>query len=135
MKTGAIIIALVFALAAAAGAGEKWTTTDVLLETTFVAGLAMDYAQTQHIARNPTKYTEENPILGEHPSKGRVNAYYVGVGALHVWGADQLEGWKRTAWQLLGIAAEAYTVRVNRRASNPKADGTIITGIGIILHF
>jgi hypothetical protein len=34
-----------------------------------------DYRQTVYIARHP-EYHEINPILGEHPSVGKVNAYF-----------------------------------------------------------
>jgi len=34
-----------------------------------------DYRQTIYIAKHPA-YHEVNPILGEHPSVGKVNAYF-----------------------------------------------------------
>lgn len=39
--------------------------------------MTMDYAQTRTIADNPQKYEERNPILGKHPSIGRVNTYFL----------------------------------------------------------
>lgn len=46
-----------------------------------------DWAQTRYIARNPNDYRELNPILGSHPSVGKVNIYFSTVlllGALGV---------------------------------------------------
>lgn len=35
-----------------------------------------DWAQTRYIAKNPNDYRELNPILGSHPSVGKVNIYF-----------------------------------------------------------
>lgn len=37
----------------------------------------IDWGQTLNIADNPDKYYEHNPILGDHPSRGEVNRYFV----------------------------------------------------------
>jgi hypothetical protein len=37
-----------------------------------------DWGQTRMIARNPQTYRELNPILGSHPSVGKVDAYMIG---------------------------------------------------------
>jgi dimethylglycine dehydrogenase len=47
-----------------------------------------DYLQTLEISRNPDKYYERNPILGNHPSQGEVTAYFVGAYALMTAGAE-----------------------------------------------
>lgn len=39
-----------------------------------LSGLA-DYRQTHYIAKHP-EYHEINPIIGEHPSVGKVNIYF-----------------------------------------------------------
>lgn len=41
--------------------------------------IVADWAQTRHIAANPGKYYETNPILGRHPSAAQVNQYFVSV--------------------------------------------------------
>ena len=38
--------------------------------------LAIDWRQTITIAKNPDKWHEKNPILGEHPTTMRVNIYF-----------------------------------------------------------
>jgi len=40
--------------------------------------LATDYSQTSYIAKHPTVYHEYNPILGQHPSQGKVAVYFAG---------------------------------------------------------
>ena len=40
--------------------------------------LVVDWLQTRYIADNPDDYHEINPIMGEHPSIGEVNAYFLG---------------------------------------------------------
>lgn len=38
--------------------------------------LVIDWRQTLVIARNPQRWYERNPALGEHPSVARVNAWF-----------------------------------------------------------
>lgn len=38
--------------------------------------LVIDWRQTLVIARNPEKWHEVNPILGEHPSPARVHCWF-----------------------------------------------------------
>lgn len=41
--------------------------------------LLADWNMTRQIAGHPELYREHNPILGEHPSRRRVDAYFAGV--------------------------------------------------------
>jgi hypothetical protein len=52
-------------------------------------------------ARNPDQYFEYNPLLGEHPSEGRVNVYFIGWAILHPIITDILPREKT----LLGVQA------------------------------
>ena len=72
MKT---IIALVLALSFARAEAGDWASTDSALLGIAVTGLAADWAQTRYIATS-RGYHETNPLLGSHPSVGRVNAYF-----------------------------------------------------------
>ncbi len=51
----------------------SWNKTDLALEGVFFASHAVDWMQTNTIARNPDKYHEHNPILGKHPKVSEVN--------------------------------------------------------------
>jgi len=52
---------------------DPWNKTDLALEGAYLAGHAIDWAQTITIARNPDKWHEHNPALGKHPKAGQVN--------------------------------------------------------------
>jgi len=60
-------------------AGGPWETTDYALAGAAVAALAVDWGQTRHIAKNPQRFNETNPLLGSAPSVGKVDAYFVGA--------------------------------------------------------
>lgn len=64
-----ISIVLLFSLVGC----TSWDKTDLALEGVFFASHAVDWAQTNTIARNPDKYHERNPILGKHPKVSEVN--------------------------------------------------------------
>lgn len=46
-----------------------------LLAMLFVL-LLVDWLQTSIVARNPTRYYEENPFLGKHPTPSQVNRWF-----------------------------------------------------------
>ena len=80
--TGLTKLAIGMALIAAAPevqAAEPWNGTDKILGTTAVVALVLDWGQTRHIATHPDLYHETNVLLGEHPSVGRVNTYFMGA--------------------------------------------------------
>jgi len=76
----AALLVLVFVLfPSLCQAGEPWGTTDYALAGAAVAALAVDWGQTRHIAKNPHRFAEQNPLLGPAPSVGKVDAYFVGA--------------------------------------------------------
>ena len=103
------------ALAGCAGlpAAEPWSKADVGREIAFGALLAVDWTQTREIAAHPERYSEHNPILGEHPSSSRVDAYMIAAGALHFGIANWLPDDWRARWQWGGIIVEAGAVGNN----------------------
>jgi len=103
------------ALAGCAGlpAAEAWSKADLGREIAFGTLLAVDWSQTREIAAHPELYSEHNPILGEHPSSGRVDIYMIAAGALHFAIANWLPGDWRAAWQWGGIVIELGAVRNN----------------------
>lgn len=53
--------------------------TTFLLWAAMNAAIVMDWGQTRCGANNPQEYREaSNPFLGEHPSIGKVNAWFIG---------------------------------------------------------
>ena len=60
-------------------AREPWEFTDYALTGAAVASLVVDWGQTRHIAKNPNRFDEKNPILGITPSVGKVDTYVLGA--------------------------------------------------------
>lgn len=53
-----------------------WTDDDTARQALTLALLGADWAQTRSIAKGIPGIHETNPLLGEHPSTGRVNNYF-----------------------------------------------------------
>ena len=96
-----------------ARAAESWDTTDKVLGTTAVALTIADWAQTRYMAKNPCAnagggtdctdpYYENGPIakrfIGEHPSVGKVDRYFVASVATTLLVADWLSPPLRKAY-------------------------------------
>lgn len=105
---GAAIAALVVSGARA----SDWTTTDRALLASALVLHAADWSQTLQIADQPDRYFERNPILGRHPSRGEVHAYFAATALALVLIADALPQYRRP---MLGgwIAVQAIVVHNN----------------------
>jgi hypothetical protein len=103
MKT----IILVLLLATMPAMADDWTIADKQREAVYLALHAIDWAQTRTIARNPDRWYEVNPILGEHPSVGRVDGYFAVMALAHIAVSNALPTRYRTAWQYVSIGFEA----------------------------
>lgn len=68
--------ALLGALAFSASTHAHADELDAALLGGALATLAADWGQTRAIAQQPDRFHEINPILGRHPSIGRVNSYF-----------------------------------------------------------
>jgi hypothetical protein len=62
---------------------DPWTTEDKALECTWQTLHAVDWSQTLDISAQSDKYYEINPLLGEHPSRSRVNTVMGASALLH----------------------------------------------------
>ena len=101
--------------ASGACAGDPWDTTDKWLGAATFTALAVDWGQTRYIAKHPEKFYETNFILGEHPSVGRVDAYYATVGIGTFLMADYLGGRDRKWFLGAVLALElAYAIHNQR---------------------
>ena len=78
-----------------------------------VSLLVIDWGQTRYIAHNLHKYYETNPILGKHPSVGRVDTYFTTVIAGYTLAYCTLPKryMKSVSWFVIGL--EAGTVARN----------------------
>lgn len=109
-----VLIALCFGMAVSAHA-QNWSTQDRALFSASSVLLVADWAQTRHIARNPHRFYEKNPILGEHPSLGRVNTYFATVLVANYFITDALSPKWRTAYQAGLIGVELVVIGNNKR--------------------
>ena len=94
-------------------AADEWNLEE---RTTFAMSSVMlvaDWAQTRQIARNADQYRETNPILGEHPSMGRVNTYFATALMLNYVIGRSLDRRWRTAWFVTVQSVEASVVQRN----------------------
>src|SRR5687768_7231938 len=67
---------LVAAAGAAQAQSKAWTALDYSLAGGAATVMALDWAQTRYGARNPTRFAERNPMMGEHPSTAKVDRYF-----------------------------------------------------------
>lgn len=93
---------------------ESWDTTDKALGVAAVTALSLDWGQTRYIAQSHHGYYEHNVVLGDHPSSGRVDAYFVSaiVGTLLIGNA--LAPRHRKAFFIGVIAFELIATTRNR---------------------
>lgn len=98
-------------LAGAVPVRLPWSQRDRALAVGFVTTLLIDAAQTRRLARGGWRgYDESNPILGRHPSEGRVNAY-TAVAGLAVLGVAAAAPKRARPWVLgAALAVEAYAL-------------------------
>lgn len=110
-----LITALVVLLLAGCA---SWTPETRREEIAFQALSAVDATQTIRIAREPDRFSESNPILGEHPSTRRVATYFAANGVLHFAATSLLEEahapqWLVRTWEAVGIVIEGRDVALN----------------------
>lgn len=89
-----------------------------LLEAIYQALQAVDASQTHYASRNPNTFYEKNPILGKHPSKDKINAYFGATGLGHAAISYALpDPWDKI-FQMLSIGVEGEPVMDNRRVND-----------------
>lgn len=94
------------------GGEYAWTKTDTAREVVWMALHAVDWGQTLEIARNPRDYSEMNPVLGDHPSVGKVNLYMGAWAVAHPLVSYLLPRTWRDTWQYLTIGV-SFTCTAN----------------------
>jgi hypothetical protein len=93
---------------------DEWRTEDTYREVAYLTLHTIDWLQTREIAKNPDKWTEQNPIIGSpHPNIDRVDGYFALTALLHVGVAYALPAEWRKGFQYVTIARETYSVTRN----------------------
>ncbi len=125
MSTRAFLIALILLSLPTISKAEAndWTTTDTMLQATFLMLLNIDRSQTVSSDTRPEiGYAQK--FIGEHPSSGQANRYFVACGALHTGIAlitpkvieiksMDMKIPARLIWQSFWITVEGDTVHKN----------------------
>jgi len=106
MKRLLLILLLLPSLALA----SPWSDGDVAREVFYDVILFVDYKQTMDIHNYPGVY-ENNPYLGNYPTKSKINQYFIASAIAHAAITNALSPEYRKTWQHvtigfnLGIAA------------------------------
>src|SRR5574337_360603 len=110
-----------FVLSACADAGgqdrKAWTARDTAFEVLFTALVYVDWKQTLEFTQNRDKYPncyETNPLMGNHPSRRKVNAVVAASLLAHAFTAYKLPQPYRGWWQWVWIGVEADVIHTNR---------------------
>ena len=90
-----------------------WSRDDTYRHAAFTTLMAVDYSQTMKISREPDKYRERNPFLGEHPSEAAVTGWFIGTYAANTAIAMALPPKYRAYWQYISIGIETGSVANN----------------------
>lgn len=93
-----------------------WTDTEKLVYGTASLAMLADYKSTASVLYPSQGYKEMNPFLGEQPSRGKLNLWFVGWAVGHYFIANNLSHENRTQY-LLTItvvhgAAAAHNVSI-----------------------
>ena len=84
-------------------AADEWTTGDTYREVTAFVLRSIDWKTTLDIARRPQEFSELNPLLGHHPSEGKVNTYFLITSLIHPVISYYLPKDYRIAFQYISI--------------------------------
>jgi hypothetical protein len=86
---------------------RAWTGEEKAWLGTAAAFTVADWATTRNLSRRYNEgYYENNPILGKHPSTGRVDLYFISAGLIGYTIADNLDQNRKMflqAWTAVGI--------------------------------
>lgn len=111
MKT--IIVAFVLAAASTPVAADPWSSADIARESAYLFLHAIDWKQTRYASMYPHLFVEKNTILGEHPSKKRIDTYFLTTAILHVGAVHFMPKAWRPAFQYFWIGVEVGAVTNN----------------------
>jgi hypothetical protein len=119
MKTTIVVLLILAALPARAAVGCigseaeecRWDTFDYTLQGGYLTLTLADWIMTSKaIDQNRTGWYETNPIIGRHPSQGKLGAYSLACMAGHTAIALVLPKPWRTAWQAVWIGVGVDTM-------------------------
>lgn len=90
---------------------KEWTGEEKGWATAAAALHVIDWGQTRHIAKSNGEFYEVNPVIGRHPSSGRVNGYFIASGLVIAGLAHFIPEYRR---ELLMLYVGVQTVNTAR---------------------
>lgn len=114
MKNILLALVLLFLSNTAFAEHDEWTADDTKRQAVYYVFHVIDWGQTRYIADHPKQYYELNPIIGEHPTTGRVDGYFLATALLHTGIAYVLPSDWRKGFQYVTIVFEAGVTNRNR---------------------
>ena len=115
MKTATIILACLLFTGCATLKTDPWTKEQIILQGVASGLNIIDWGQTLDIADKPEYYYEINPALGEHPSRAKVNRYFVCSIGLKILITHVLPTEYRNYWLGGNIMISGYLINHNYR--------------------
>ena len=107
-----IAVAALLLIQAMNANAAQCTRADTAREIVYQSLAAIDWMQTQDIARH-YGYHETNIILGKHPNNARINTYFALTGIAHYAVATMLPEKYRAPFQYISIGVEVGAVYNN----------------------
>lgn len=107
------LIAFIFALICGSVNAQSWTPEQKTLGAMYMTAHVIDWGQTRAIAKNPQRWVEMNPLIGPHPSLGRVNTYFALAPVIGYFALDALPSEHRTLALKVLTVMEITTVGRN----------------------
>ncbi len=90
---------------------RDWTGEEIGWGAAAAAVRLADWAQTRNIVRNPDRFREVNPIIGEHPSMGRVDGVFILGSALLFAAAHYFPEYRRSILQVYVVIGSGVVAR------------------------
>jgi hypothetical protein len=97
----------------------EWSDANKVLEALYLIPHYLDWKQTRWGSRHPDQFEERNPILGNSPSQGKVDAYFAITPILKYLLGNAIPNPERYGLQGAAIGLESATVHENRRQGVP----------------
>jgi hypothetical protein len=93
---------------------DDWSKDDTLRQGVVLVLMAVDWQQTQEIAKHPELYSETNPVIGNNPTVHGVDNYFLASAIIKTGISYALPAGKwREAWQYVNIGFGIKSVANN----------------------
>ena len=92
---------------------EDWTREDSYRQAAIAVLQVVDWGQTRYIAKHP-EFHEVNPLIGKHPSIGRVNNYFAISIPANAAISALIPSKYRTLWQTGRLMVQVSLVSYNK---------------------